>query len=75
MAEREWLMSNVFNKLDTDPREELIAILKKMDIPWRRRELSRNNLRWLNRNIAVRNSEHPDFDTARELITRLLRRK
>jgi hypothetical protein len=68
-------MSNNLNNLQDDPRETLVRILKNMDIPRRRHELSNNNLRWLNRNIAVRNSGHPEFETARALITQLLRRK
>ena len=67
-------MSNIFNKLPDNPSDRLVAILKTIDIPKRRRERSKNNLRWLNRNIAVRNSEHPQFKEARDLVPLLLKK-
>ena len=42
----------------------LSEILASMDIPASRREISRPNVRWLMRNIQVRNSDHPDIDLA-----------
>ena len=68
-------MSNVFNKLhDSDPMVELESILEGMDIPARRREISKSNLRWLNRNVSIRNGDHPQIQVARELIVQLLRK-
>ena len=32
-----------------------------MDIPKNRRQLSDENLRWLIRNLSIRNSNHPKF--------------
>lgn len=41
-------------------REELVKILDEMDLPERRRDLSRvSNISWLMRNIRVRNGSHP----------------
>jgi len=39
-----------------------------MDIPEHRRQLSNENLRWLLRNLAIRNSNHPKFE---EVISNL----
>jgi hypothetical protein len=42
--------------------EELKDILNKMDIPEFRLDISKKaNVRWLMRNLAVRNRSHPDF--------------
>jgi hypothetical protein len=39
---------------------ELEEVLQEMDLPPKRRDLTKaENLGWLNRNIAVRNSRHP----------------
>ena len=67
-------MSNVFNKLTHEPQDRLVEILKSMDVPRRRCELSKNNLRWLARNIAVRNRDHPQFEDAFNLIKLLLKK-
>jgi hypothetical protein len=68
-------MSNVFNNSqDSPPEIELVSILKTMDVPRRRCELSKSNLRWLARNIAVRNREHPQFEDAFNLIKLLLKK-
>ena len=72
---REWIMSNVFNKLDGDPAIELESILEGMNVPLRRRSVSKSNLRWLNRNIRIQNGEHPQIQDACDLIVRLLRGK
>ena len=42
----------------------LQEILSTMDIP----ELRKNDMRWLLRNMSVRNSKHPDFQEALMLI-------
>ena len=73
-SQNEWIMSNVFNKLADQPQDRLVKILKSMDIPRRRLELSKNNLRWLARNIAVRNREHPQFEEAFDLIKLFLKK-
>ena len=48
---------------------ELDDILSRMQVPEQRRK----DLRWLNRNLAFRNSEHGEFDRACELIKQLMR--
>lgn len=52
--------------------EAIVFHSKTMDIPEMRREPTVDNLRWLNRNIAVRNSKHPDFETVENLLYTLL---
>lgn len=72
---REWIMSNVFNKLDGDPAIELESILEGMEVPLRRRSVSKSNLRWLNRNIRIQNGDHPQIQDACDPIVQLLRGK
>lgn len=47
-----------------DNMDRLQQILKTMDIP----ESRKTDMHWLMRNIAIRNSESPDFREAVELI-------
>jgi hypothetical protein len=48
---------------------ELIAILHSMDVPNKRKNISdASNVSWLLRNIAIRNSSHPQFKEAIELL-------
>jgi hypothetical protein len=47
----------------------LERILESMDVPPARKE----DLRWLSRNIAFRNWQHPQFNDATALIAKLLR--
>jgi hypothetical protein len=46
----------------------LQVILNKMDVPI----LRQNDVRWLSRNLGIRNSAHPDFAEAMRLIKELL---
>ena len=53
--------------------EDLERVLLEMDIPDMRRDLSRaSNLRWLLRNIRVRNGNHPRIAEVFEELKRLL---
>ena len=55
-------------------RSALGTILAQMDVPEMRKELDDpGNLRWLNRNLAVRNENHPMFATARTILTEILK--
>jgi hypothetical protein len=51
---------------------ELKELLKDMDIPQMR--LEKMDLHWMQRNLAIRNSAHPNFEKAMKLIVRELRR-
>jgi len=52
----------------------LEGFLALMDVPEMRRNIrSRANLRWLSRNLGVRNGQDPMFPTTMELITWLLK--
>lgn len=54
--------------------EELLDILKTMDIPEMRMDVAKvHNVRWLGRNIMINNREHPKIKRACELIKILLR--
>ena len=54
-------------------KNELENILRTMDIPKMRLDVNKpENLRWLVRNIRVRNSEHPEVDKAHELIRAIM---
>lgn len=53
----------------------LIGVLSEMDIPKNRLDVTRaENVRWLLRNIAVRNSNHPRFQEAVEALKALSKR-
>lgn len=51
-----------------NPFDNLHSILKTMSIPFNKR----GDLKWLARNIAIENSNHPRIDDAEELIKKLL---
>ena len=51
----------------------LNIMLKEMDIPENRRELTFYNLLWLQRNLGIRNFNHEDFTMAMILINRYVR--
>lgn len=52
-------------------REQVEKILASMDIPEARRELTRANIRWLQRNAGVRNGNHPDLKLLLNLLRKL----
>lgn len=53
----------------------LTEILESMDVPEMRRELTKANLRWLGRNLAIRNGKHVKYAYARRLIVELLKQE
>lgn len=53
--------------------KEFTDLLNDMDIPIMRREINNRNLRWLMRNIRVRNGKHPKIKEVIEEIKRLLK--
>ena len=50
--------------------QELHRVLENMDIP----KLRFNDIAWLDRNIGINNSEHPNFLLATWLISKLKER-
>jgi len=52
-----------------EQRRILDLLLENMDVP----EMRRNDLGWLTRNLAIRNSEHPGFELASDIVRRLSR--
>ena len=54
--------------------EQLAELIETMDVPEFRRDVAKpENVRWLARNLAIQNREHPDLLAAREIIRKLLR--
>jgi hypothetical protein len=51
--------------------ERLKSILSRMDVP----ETRKTDLRWLLRNLGIRNKNHPDFLEAMGLIGAILSNK
>ena len=50
-------------------KSALRTMLEMMDVPEMRMDLDRPaNIRWLHRNLAINNSRHPLFETAKELV-------
>jgi len=46
----------------------LVEILATMDVPAQRQAPGISNLRWLMRNLGIRNAGHPDLAEAQQLI-------
>lgn len=49
-------------------KTELSDILNDMDVPHERKNLTTHNLRWLKRNIGIRNSEHKSYYRSHAII-------
>jgi hypothetical protein len=63
---KETMMSRKLSALKT--------LLEQMNVPARRTEVDNiSNIRWLARNLAVENKEHPMFDTTQRLVVWILR--
>jgi len=59
------------NKQDIETLRRLIS---SMDLPdWRKTQDTPHNLRWIARNMGIRNSGHPNYQEARQILARLLR--
>lgn len=56
--------ANCSSKILKTAQDRLQEILQTMDVPIRRV----NDYSWLARNLAIRNSKHPDFVEAKQLI-------
>ena len=55
-------------------KSALKTMLGMMEVPEMRMDLDKaSNLRWLNRNLAARNTEHPLFKTAQDMIIWLIK--
>lgn len=52
--------------------KNLREILDKMDVPAMRKELTVPNLRWLQRNLFIRNKDKDEFPSAIHFIATLL---
>jgi hypothetical protein len=49
--------------------DRLKFFLNTMDVPPTRRDVTKPaNVRWLNRNLAAKNAEHPDFESTIKLL-------
>lgn len=51
---------------------QLEESLDTMDVPVKRKELTEANLLWLQRNLFIRNGNHPELPTAKHFIAILL---
>ncbi len=51
----------------------LRTFLDMMDVPETRKEITRANVAWLSRNLAIQNSDHPMFACASDLVKWLAR--
>jgi hypothetical protein len=50
-------------------KERLSKLLNDMDVP----EQRKTDFRWLNRNLGIRNSEHPNFRESMNIIQKFLK--
>jgi hypothetical protein len=57
-----------------EEKAELAGILEEMDIPEFRKHIHRfTNLRWLSRNMLIRNTNHPKGLQAIRIVKKLMR--
>tara|TARA_R110000824_G_scaffold373139_1_gene563392 strand:+ start:450 stop:638 length:189 start_codon:yes stop_codon:yes gene_type:complete len=58
-----------------EEKSQLREILEEMDIPEFRKNINMfNNLRWLSRNMLIRNTNHPKGLQAIKIVMKLMRR-
>jgi len=50
----------------------LLELLETMDVPKLRKNLTLENIRWLKRNLMIRNGEHQHFAEAITIINHML---
>lgn len=51
---------------------KLSSLLVNMEVPELRKTINEENIRWLRRNLGIKNSEHKDFDEAMYLLKKIL---
>jgi hypothetical protein len=56
-----------------EKEEKLLIALSTMDVP--RLRVENKDWRWLLRNLGIRNSRHPMFQTAIKLLKQVLKNK
>ena len=57
-----------------EEKAQLAEILEEMDIPEFRKNINMfNNLRWLSRNMLIRNTNHPKGLQAIKIVMKLMR--
>lgn len=61
--------------IDESRIEMLEKYLHRMDIPSNRKRVNLNNLKWLHKNLATKNSENPNYESASALIEWCLENK
>lgn len=53
--------------------EKLESLLRKMDLPFnRKKDLTPQKIKWLSKNLQVKNETHKNYSQAIEIIERLL---
>lgn len=56
-------------KLDSFLQDVLKDLISDMDIPAERKNINKpENVRWLRRNLMIKNSDHPDIREAMALL-------
>ena len=59
--------------MNKDKVQDLEAVISNMDIPFYRKTIkTKDGLRWLARNLKIRNIAHKDYPIAERLIKELL---
>ena len=57
-------------------KAQVLEILNEMDVPDKRKDLNKiGNLRWLQRNLLIRNGNHPRAEEALVFIEHLIKSK
>lgn len=60
----------------SDAALELNPLLRNMDLPVNRKDVDKpETVKWLIHNLGRRNSAHPDYPKARQLLVSLIRKR
>lgn len=65
-------MENVIMNFN-EKTKKIEALIKSMKIPAFRKTIkNKTNLRWLNRNMQIKNADHPNFKAVKALLKEIL---
>jgi len=56
-------------------RNTLRRTLREMEVPDHRRGLTETNVKWLLRNLAIRNQSHPNYNAVNGALFEIARRR
>jgi hypothetical protein len=52
-------------------KQHLRSLIREMAVPTHRQALTESNVRWMQRNLAIQNSDHPQFETVQKMLVKI----